>query len=248
MTDPETLPQLELQPGAPKRRGGRFSVRFSLLSLLIAAAIVCVAAAFYGVRRREAIAIRELESVRAQAKQQEETIERLRAELGYLTIGDKGKIHALQLPTHDEYHWKWRVYLPPERRWKLFGGTGNVPSQGYENVPHNMSTIEGGEFTLEVFIDNDPEGRPRLVYRTPVSTTRMGISPAEFALLKANGHSWAGVGRGMVQMRDAGQPIQLMRLRVNEEFAKSSGGSSYRTSDQPQFGFLIWIEEARPGE
>jgi hypothetical protein len=117
ITEPSEPLKADVSSQPPRASTSRFGLRFSLLSLLTFAAMACVAAAFYGTRQREAAAVRRMESLRAQVKMQQIQIERLRAELGYLTIYAKDKVHLLQLPTRDQHHWKWRVYLPSQRRW-----------------------------------------------------------------------------------------------------------------------------------
>lgn len=219
-----------------------WTLRFSLLSLCILVAIACVAAAWYGMRTRERAAIEKAAKLEATVKSQQAEIRRLRAELGYLTIADRTKVHAVQLKCSEDYHWKWRVYLPPGKPWKLCYVQGQIPGQGFENVPASSSTIEGGEFTVEALIRHDEEGQRRFVIVGPGSRVSQSLDEQKFERLKTAGFSATGIGFTQTEVLDPAGPIELIRLRQHREIPGPPGSHSFAGSDDPEFGFLIWVE------
>jgi hypothetical protein len=56
-------------------------------------------------------------------------IVRLRTETGRLTIDDPAKINAIQVNTGDTLSNQWRIYLPPERKYRVFCASGYLPDQ-----------------------------------------------------------------------------------------------------------------------
>jgi hypothetical protein len=247
MPDPNELPSIVVPPSPPVR-ARRFGLRFSLLTLCGLVLVACFAAAYWGVTRREAAAVQRAALLAERVETQQREIERLKAELGYLTINDPAKIHVLQLPTRDNYHWKWRIYLP-EGRWKVFQGAGGVRPQGFDNVAHSMSSLEAGEFTLEALVDRSPDGSPRFLWIRDNGKSTIGISEENYERLKS-GAGWStlgGIGRTELRaVNDA--PLELLRVRSHKVLSEEPGSRTTGTTDEPTFGLLLWIERARPGE
>lgn len=231
------------RPRTPRR----FGLRFSLLSLLALIFAACFAAAWYGavVRHRAALRrIGELQLVvaarEAEISAQDRTIELMRSQLGVLTITDPSKIHALEVPTQRERHWRWRVYLPPGK-WTLLASTGKIPKQGFENVSFTTSSAPSvAQLYVEAWTEIDEEGKPRLAVRSENGTARHSISALDFEKLKS-GCSWSSIGQTQ-QVRDARQPLELLRLRTHDVVTEHDGSRTTRSSDEPTFGILIWIE------
>jgi hypothetical protein len=72
----------------------------------------------------------------------------LRKEIGALDIRDRGKVHAIELPTDSKLQRKWRIWIPPGRQAKFFFAYQNLlrnglpPSQG-------GSLVQSGEHLVE---------------------------------------------------------------------------------------------------
>ena len=223
------------------RRG--WSLRFSLLSLCGLVAVACIAAAWYGMRQRERLALEKAASLEATVKSQSAEINRLRAELGYLTIGDRSKVNVLMHNSDDENHWKWRVYLPPGKNWNLCFGLGEVPLRGFEGVRHSATTTQSGEYTIEARFDRDENGQRRFVVSRNGVKTAIAFPDEEFQRLKAAGHSATTLGASQTQQFDPTGPIELIRLRQHRVVPGSSPGlPTSVSSDEPEFGFVIWLE------
>ncbi len=109
----------------PTTRSG--SRRFSLAAALLFVATVGALAAWWGANQRMERAVREARQLRVQ-------LEQYQAELGQLSVIDPTKVHAigLRMRPEDGMRWKWRVYLPPTRVWKLVLVAG--PQSGNRNV------------------------------------------------------------------------------------------------------------------
>lgn len=236
----ETVPIVDAESPPPKRS---WPLRFSLSSLCVVVAIASVAAAWYGMRKREQAAVEKAATLAATVKTQQAEISRLRGELGYLTIDDRSKVHVLQLVTRDDFHWKWRVYLPPGKKWALCSGLGDIPLRGYQNVRSGWSSIPDGEYTIEVYFDRDDEGQRRFVIRRNEGKTSMSVEEAKFQQLKAAGHSTISAGSSKTHTLEPVGPIQLIRLRQHRELPSNPPGTrSFGSSDDPASGFVVWLE------
>jgi cell division protein FtsB len=218
----------------PARR--RLGLRFPLWGLFIVVALACVGAAWYGMRKREREAVQKAAALAAQLETQRQENDRLRAEIGYLKIGDRTKVHALALRRLNDYHWQWRVYLPPGKQWHLYQVLGRIPRRGLNDIRNGKGTIDSGEFTIEAFIGRGAFGESRLVVVTPGRRFSQSIDEGEFEELVKAGHSTGGVGSTKTEVFDAKGPIELIRLR------KHPVPGSTADSDEPEFGFMLWFE------
>src|SRR5687768_7588060 len=114
-------------PAPPSARRGWW--QFSLLSLLLLFVIACLMAGYVGQMRR-------MEDARREIARRDQIIQRMRLELGidedvdsHLNVQDRTKLHVAALPSWDENEWRWKVYLPPEKTWRMrveiFESAGN---------------------------------------------------------------------------------------------------------------------------
>jgi hypothetical protein len=226
--------------------------RFSLLSLFLTVAIICFIAAYFGASRREHDALQPAAALEERLARQSMEISQLRAELGELTVTNRTKLHLLQLPTRNEHHWKWRVYLPEPpigKSWILYSRVGQIPDTGYESAPGatSMAELRPGELTLEAYVHRD-QGRPRFVVSSPAGKMPLDIRQAAFEQLVEMRPGWVAAGSGArMELRDpAAGPVELLRLRTLEEVSRTSISRLWRPPDHPSFGFLVWLEEAPP--
>jgi len=144
-------PPLKQSSGTPRPRR---LLRFSLASLLLAVALICVSVSHFRVTR---------ENLRLKQEN-----ERLRVDLGYLNITDKDKVYLRRLETFEELTWRFRVFLPPNKRYRFSEDLGKVTSS---------STMEqhDTQFTLTVAIRRNPDGEWRLKTTRPGHGTTSSI-------------------------------------------------------------------------
>lgn len=109
-----------MQAEAPQRRAPR--PRFSLLSLILLTTVVALALGLV------------IESNRHRAAMQQAVDEnaRLKEQLHYLQVTDPTKVAAARIENRNPYLRRWRIYLPPGKRWRLGIFSGLIPTRGYD--------------------------------------------------------------------------------------------------------------------
>lgn len=233
---------------AGRDKGRRLRLRFSLATLILVATIICVLVALWATSRR-------LEETRHQLASVQDELQKYRDELGYLTITDPNKVHAIGVRTPGRLQWRWRVWLPGNRRFRLHTATGGVPQDGisgFGEIVFMSSTIRSGEFLLHAYIEKDHKARWLLHVEVP--------SGGGSVFIPENEGPWVGgeAGYNIEQVRpdrthsfQPGAPAVLLRLRVLTIVEKHDDGStSYRAPEEPCDGLMIWIEEepaSQPG-
>ncbi|MBC7852588.1 MAG: hypothetical protein IAF94_04045 [Pirellulaceae bacterium] len=234
-------------PSQPPRPRWRW--QFSLFTLLLVAIVACVVAAYLGTARRLEEAKATIGRQQADLKARDAEITKLEAELGILTITDPSKVHILALRSKEDWHWRWRVYLPPGKKWRITQALGErVPKQGFDmsNVPHGSSSgdLSNEEFTAEVWIARDVNGSLRLNRRFGGSGVANGISEEDAKKLLAGGStSTHTAGMSATEVFDPAGPIELLRLHTHSHIPQPDGSSI--SSEKPDFGILLFLEEAR---
>jgi hypothetical protein len=220
----------------------RLRPRFSLATLLLVATIVCVLVALWATWRR-------LQETRIELASAEDELQKYRDEMGYLTITDPNKVHAIGVRTPGRLQWRWRVYLPENRRFRLHTVTGAVPKDGIPGPGGRIgmsSTIQSGEILLHAYVERDHKGQ----WLLHVDDASGGGSVS----IPENNGPWVGgeagftfeqVRPGNTQAFQAGAPVVLLRLRVHRIVEKQEDGTtSHRAPEEPCDGLMIWIEEA----
>ncbi len=237
-------PAVPSQPPRPRWRW-----QFSLFTLLLVAIVACVVAAYLGTARRLEEANATVSRQNAELKARDAEIAKLEAELGILTITDPSKVHILALRSKEDWHWRWRVYLPPGKTWKFTQALGEkVPMQGFDmsNVPHGSSsgTESKGEFTAEVWLARDINGRLRLNRQFAGSGVASGISEVDAGKLLVGGStSTHAAGMWTTAVHDPAGPIELLRLHKYGSVPQPDGSTI--SSQMPYFGILLFLEEAK---
>jgi hypothetical protein len=145
----------------------RFRPRFSLLTTLLLMTIVCMAIVII-------LHWRDVGPLRQE-------VYRLRQEIGYLTVADENKIYAIQVPVTDSDIYRYRVYLPKNKKFNLYSRIWHLPARSSQLGKREWITtlakwgsgssgsIESGEFTIDVQLRPDPEKKDQwlLVHRIP---------------------------------------------------------------------------------
>lgn len=128
---------------------------------------VAAVAAWWGANQRAERAIQEAVRLRMQLQQYQ-------AELGELSVIDPTKVHAigLRLRPEDQQRWKWRIFLPPKRKWQLLlvdgaqaldRGAILQQFQGHGATNQIMAVeVQPGEFLMEAAIISREADKPQL--------------------------------------------------------------------------------------
>ena len=227
----------------------RWRWQFSLFTLLLVAIMACVVAAYLGTARRLEEANATVIRQNAELKARDAEIAKLGAELGILTITDPSKVHILALRSKEDWHWRWRVYLPPGKKWKITQALGEkVPMQGFDmsNVPHSSSSgdLSNEEFTAEVWLNRDIHGALRLNRQFGDGRGASVISDEQAKMLFANGSASSHTaGMSATEVYDPAGPIELLRLHKYGSVPQPDGSTI--SSQLPNFGILLFLEEAK---
>lgn len=238
------IPAVQSQP--PRRR---WRWQFSLFTLLLLAVVACVVAAYLGTARRLEEANATVNRQKAELEARDATIAKLEAELGKLTVKDPSKVHILALPSKEDWHWRWRVYLPPGKTWRITEALGEkVPKQGFglSNVSHGSSSfaMNQTEFTAEAWLNRDINGSLRLNLQFGNSRSASGISDEDAKKLMASGSTQSHTaGMSATEVYYPAGPIELLRLHKHSSVPQPDGTSI--SAEQPDIGILLFLEEAK---
>jgi hypothetical protein len=191
---PESAPR-------PRRRW----LQFSLRSMLVLVVLASIGFSLWTSNER----LKENRRLRSENKQ-------LRDQLGIITIEeeDKHKIHAIEMPTKEVDHWKWRVYIP---RSGVFQLMAKFRDEQEESISKPMPA---GEYIVEVTLEeNKPDEKPRwLIESRGDSSSSMqtqGVSGKLAEVMAKGGFSY---GTGGVEESamcvDPGEDLPLFHFRV----------------------------------
>ena len=175
--------------------------------------------------------------------------ERLRNELGYLTITDPSRIYVCEMPTFEPLSWKWRIYMPPGGR-TLCTATGRITATGFNGgsvAKHGpawpVDPLQG-EYTLTARVERDQHGGWRLAITYPDGRNTLGFTPPDAQWLVDDGYFVSSPRKLHVDIAGAKKETQsfaaddtvvLLRLRAPD--VQKSG------SDKPCDGVMVWFEK-----
>lgn len=219
-------------------------LRFSLATLIFVATLICLLVALWATWLK----LRNTEAQFLEAKVQNEEY---RHELGYLTISDPERVHAVAIRTPGSLRWQWRVYLPKDRRFKMRLITGGVPQHGIPEpgtTSGATSTLLPGELLLDAAVQQDRQGEWVLWIDKQGGTLTIGIPQTGRPWIEEEmGWSLDAAAPGEARSVDPGKPMVLLRLRVHDvvEEKQAAGGVTRMSqeSSKPCDGLMIWIEE-----
>ncbi len=216
---------------------GRLRIRFSLMSLLLFTGLVCVSISHF----RTSWTLDKTQTALRTANN----------ELGYLTIDDANKICAIALPTFGPMQWRWRLHLPPGKRYQLRWTFGSIPESGLPDAPglnsfslpdpaaRSAATSEPFLFTLAVhkneagqWVVNQvlPNSSAAAAIDAPAwldDTTRVGRMTERIA------------GRNQTDTGEAADPLVLLRYRKGKHVPPNQWTVDMQSTD----GLIVWIEE-----
>ena len=204
---------------SPATQASPRRLRYSLLTLLLATAIIALSVTV-------ALLYREVGPLRQEVR-------RLRDEVGYLSISDPTKLHAIQVDTSEELTWKWRLWIPEDQGYRLRSEGGEVPKSGYPSSGVTISRLKSGETWIEYRIRRDPKsGELRGSMRTPGFAA--GSDVHDWVQWPRKRSTLDGV-TSTTHVFVPGQTVELIRLRVSKDAA------SAQDIEDPADGFMIWL-------
>ncbi len=199
----------------PRRR----SIRFSLLTLLLATTLIALAVTVV-------LLYRELGPLRRE-------VARLRNELGQLDLDDLSQVHAIQLEGENELEWKWRVWIPHGARYQLRVSGGPIPFEGFPSDGGTIRLHDADEMVIRYRIRRDAkDGSWQGTLNTPSAS--IGSDPHPWVDWPSRSTVSRGVGRSTERF-DPHHRIELMRYRVAPARLPTN-------NQEPSMGFLIWLE------
>lgn len=224
---------------APAKTTRKRRMRFSLLALILVTALFCIVLS-------HVLTSRELYHVRQEAK-------RLRDELGYLTIADESKLHAIAIAAEEGYfskRWRWRIYFPAGREYRVCHKFVDLPTDGIPDDNYEFFSDVAGEMTLAASAVREPDGSWRLVlhYNSPggpYSQTRSQVIAGDAWLREDASMSWNQAGAETTDSVEPGEPMVLLRMRRVQSVTLPGGAQRQMVDANPTDGLMLWIEEAR---
>lgn len=230
--------------------------QFSLVSLLLLAVIGCLVGAYLGEQRQ-----RKQTEERLRAKEAENR--QYRIDLGIiddyrhnlLVINDPKSVHVRCLPTHEEMHWRIRVYLPPHKKWRLGMGHGEGwdAAHGRYGLGGAYTDLkESGELTFDTKIARSLDGRLKLEMFWGGSGFGTSLPDASLAILQSSAGRTVHLAGVKAQETHAAEGrIELVRWHVDlpENSALATELAEPGRQQPPSsYGFCIYLEEILPGQ
>ncbi|GAA4459720.1 hypothetical protein GCM10023156_39700 [Novipirellula rosea] len=199
--------------------------RFSLRAVLVFVAFLALVLAFVMLQARNSVLRRE--------------VEMLRAELGYLVPADVSKVNLIEVPTGEEYSWRWRVFAPPGTQFDAGIVTEEIPKSGAPSPSFLGVEIpsEQNGVLVTASITNDLDAGYVLkldfgngnVVRDGTLKSRDEFSDGSASLMTA--------GRNGPQVCDFNEPIILHRRRLHEQ----TSPTTYSEPKGKSRGMMFWI-------
>jgi hypothetical protein len=176
----------------------------------------------------------------------------LRDELGYLTITDRDKLHAIALAPEEGYaskRWRWRLHFPEGRPFRVCYKFTDLPVEGIPDDGYEFFSDVSGELTFSAAAVREPTGGWRLVLHyqapgAPYPETRTQIIPSDSWLAEDASMSWDQAGAQTTESVDEGEPMVLLRLRRSKT-VNVGGAAGVTVETEPTDGVMIWIEEEK---
>ena len=180
----------------------------------------------------------------------------LRKAAGYLVVGDEKMVHGFKIETHEEFRWKWRLFIPPSHKYSIKVASGDLPQEG---IPDHAECDEQMNFVGEMVVSADVEQSndkdkymmtlsiwnekldlvrgtycPEMQQRVFGTSTTISASVIE-NLRVGRAESRIEFGDCGTQTSDPNQPVILLsRIIIPQDDASAPGP-----------GIMIWLEEKK---
>jgi hypothetical protein len=193
---------------------------FSILNLLLLATIVALSVTV-------GMLYRTIGPMRQELMQ-------LRNEVGTLRIEDPTKLHAVRTNTHDELEWKWRIWVPEGKRYRLHSRGGPVPEKGYPRDSFSMTFGTPGEHVIRYRISYDPRDGVWYGYLHMLGTS-VRTDEQPWVKWPSRSSTSTGIYSTTKSYDQTDQPMEIFRFRVSD----ADGSQSI---PDPAAGFMIWLQ------
>jgi hypothetical protein len=211
---------------------------FSLRTLLLLVVIVCMAIP---------LALQTYNLQRAEAE-----LRQLRNEVGYLSVDNRSKVHAIAVDMNEPDTWRWRLFLPQGTRYSWCLGFGDIPAKGVPKPKIKLTRPEPySDEDVEVLVTAklrklDDGGWSLSVSSTignqrhQMGGTRVTIPAEEMRRIQeVSVYDADTLGDRGTETLDPTGPIVLLLLRTRER----QPDGSYKSSADPMPGYMIWLEK-----
>jgi hypothetical protein len=215
----------------------RFRLQFSLLGFLVATLVVCLAISHWNTSRQLATAQAE--------------VRRFRDALGYLSVDDRSKFHAVAIDTGAPNTWRWLLFVPKGARYQWNLACEGIPQNspparaGIVGVSNEPYWEKDNEVLVTAQLRQTDDGGWSLGITSKIGDSKDQMAdvtlkiPAEKMewMLSVPSTDGQVIGSNGPDVRDPAGPIILLQQRACE---KQPGGS-YSPSAGPMPGFMIWL-------
>jgi len=136
----------ESNAASPKKSRVRFSLRRMFVGAIVLTLIASnIFTSWHLQQARQTVHVQQME------------INALRKELRFLDTSDKENVHVVALESPHELTWKWRIYVPQDRKLALKSVIGNLPLGDFpENT--GFMWIHPGELVLTCMVSRNAIG------------------------------------------------------------------------------------------
>jgi hypothetical protein len=173
--------------------------------------------------------------------------------LHQLAASDPKRIHATALSTHNRMGWKWRVYLPPGKDWKIKGAIGRIPGRGHQPQEGDIASQDimrldqsriialEGHISRDHFEDNwvlTVEADRRVFSGNEIAVWGLDEEVADYVIGKRDAASVTAGSMDIGRVRTkTNEELQLLMWRYEPKVDPPPPGDDRRLP-----GFVIWIE------
>jgi hypothetical protein len=164
-------------------------------------------------------------------------VRELRSETGRLSIDDPSKPHVVQVRTNDDFTWKWRIWIPEGRAYRLQMATQDIPAKGYPATNGMISLEQPGEVWAEYRIAPSQDSKDWMDRMTTPSGW-VGSSPQPWVKWQRRTGTSEGVSHD-TKVFEPGSDILITRHRVSEKATSSD------KIEDPSAGFMLWLEPVK---
>jgi len=249
---PATTPAPTAAPvKAPRRRFWQFS----LFSLCLLAGIGCLVGAWLGERRQRRETEERLKAKEAENRQYRIDLGLLDDRPGMLVVDDPKQVHIRMLPSPEPRQWRWRLYLPPGKHWRLASDQGeawDVTAGRLQGGGGRTSFDDRGEITLEARIERAEDGRAYVKIRWGDRGFGAGIREPGMRVLESNGQrSMSIAGHPKQESFPPSGRIELLRWHVAQQDGDNQLDVLTPVGQQippRSYGISIYLEEVLPND
>lgn len=216
-----------------------FPLWYTLRTLMITTLVICLAISHWHTSRRLA--------------DSEAQLRRLRDELGYLSIDDKTKVHAVALDEDEPNTWRWRLFIPKGHRYKWNIACEDIPrnsppkGEGIVGISNEPYWETDNEVLVTARLRQNDDDSWALSVKSKIGDSKNQMAGASLTIpeekmkwmFTVGSTDGRVIGSNGTAIRDPDDPIILLQRRPCEELPDGS----YRPSDGPMPGFMVWLSK-----